>query len=493
VSEQESCILAVDIGTSSLKGVVYDCMGGVLASAAHRYPATPQPQQPGWAETEPHIWWEAFSEVLSQLKKIRFDFSELQVLILTGQMHTAVLLDKKGEVLPPTILWLDRRAVNETVELQKAFQLPAYHLNSTYTLPKLVWLVRNRPDVFKKARHILWSKDYVRYLLTGEICTDFTEAGGAALLDWNRMDWAKERLEWAGISASLLPPLLQPTDPAGKLLPEIASQFGINPEVKVLVGAGDVLALVTAALPVPGRVTCSMGSSSMVFYPLGDGQNCVDPQNRIYTYPLLPYRLLGGVSSTSGASITWAAKTFFGDVPFDSAIASSLKVPPGSGGLFFLPFLSGERSPFWNDGLRGAFYGLTLNHEREHMMRAVLEGVSFSLRYLLETFQQTGVEINEIALAGGASNIPGLSEIVANVCQMPVAIFSGQETVTRGLYAYACQTLEPQTSFNQALERTFLQKPEIVCQDKIISDVYNSSYMQYCQLAEFANSVLKTN
>ncbi|MEI8130972.1 MAG: FGGY family carbohydrate kinase [Leptolinea sp.] len=491
MADLESCILAVDIGTSSLKGVVYDCLGGVVASVTHRYPAIPQPQQLGWAETDPHIWWEALLVVISQLKQTRNDFYHLKVMILTGQMHTAVLLDQQGNVLPPTILWLDRRAANETVELQKAFQLPAYHLNSTYTLPKLVWLARNQPDVIKKARHLLWPKDYIRYLLTGEICTDFTEAGGAALLDWDRMDWAKERLEWAGISPSILPPLRQPTDLAGKLRPEIAKQLGINPDTKVLVGVGDVLALVTAAPSTIGQVTCSVGSSSMVFYPLASGQNCTDSQSRIYNYPLLPYRLFGGVSSTSGASITWAAKTFFGDLPFSEAIDLALQVSPGAGGLFFLPFLSGERSPFWNDALRGSFYGLTLNHDRNDMLRSVLEGVTFSLRYLLDIFIQNGVSINKIALAGGATTIPGLPQIIANVCQYPVAIYSGQETVTQGLYAYACQVLEPNVTFEQALQRTFQQPPELTKPELETGEIYNLIYYQYSQLAEFANGVLK--
>jgi sugar (pentulose or hexulose) kinase len=206
----------------------------------------------------------------------------------------------------------------------------------------------------------------------------------------------------------------------------------------------------------------------------------------------LPYRLLGGVSSTSGASITWAAKTFFGEMPFDQAIDRALHIPPGAGGVFFLPFLSGERSPFWNDALRGAFYGLTLNHDRESMLRAVLEGVSFSLRYLLEVFHQTGVEISEIALAGGTSNIAGMPQIIANVSQLPVAIFSGQETVTQGLYAYACQVLEEGTTFEQALARTFQQQPASIKPDNQAAGIYDHLYQQYRQLADFANGVLKT-
>ena len=490
MTDLKPCILAVDVGTSSLKAVVYDCRGGVLGSATHRYPEMAQPQQPGWAEADPRAWWDAFNIVVTKLKATPVNFFEIQGLAFTGQMHTAVLLDQNGDVLPPTILWLDRRAADETAELQKVFNLPPYRLNSTYTLPKLVWLARNRPEIIQKTWRIIWPKDYLRYLLTGEILSDYTEAGGAALLDWDRMDWAGERLEWAGISSSILPPLRRPTDLAGKLRPEIAQKLGFNPDVQVLMGAGDVLALVTAAPPAVGRVICSMGSSSMVFYPLAPGQNCDDPQNRIYNYPLLPYPLLGGVSSTSGASINWAARSFFGELPFHNAIECALEVPPGSGGLFFLPFLSGERSPFWSDTLRGSFYGLTLNHDRRNLLRSVMEGVAFSLRYLLDIFQNTGVEINEIALAGGVTTIQGLPQILATVCQKPVAIFSGQETVTHGLYAYACQVLEPHITFEQALQRTFQQQLDYVTPDVKTGGTYNPLYHQYCQLAEFAHGVL---
>jgi xylulokinase len=251
-----------------------------------------------------------------------------------------------------------------------------------------------------------------------------------------------------------------------------------------------VLALVAAAPPKTGRLTCSMGSSSMVFYPLENGENITDAKDRIYTYPLLAYPLIGGVSSTSGASITWAAKTLFGELPFEEAIARTLTSPPGADGLLFLPFLSGERSPFWNDAMRGSFYGLTLNHDRGDMLRAVLEGVAFSLRYLCDVFRENGVPISEIALAGGANNIQGLPQIVANVNQLPVSIFTGQETVTHGLYAYACQVLEKDIPFGIALKRTFGDPPEIINPERTLEKSYSDIYQKYCTLAEFADKNL---
>jgi sugar (pentulose or hexulose) kinase len=232
-----------------------------------------------------------------------------------------------------------------------------------------------------------------------------------------------------------------------------------------------------------------MGSSSMVFYPLISGQEYQDPQQRIYIYPLLPYRLLGGVSSTSGAAITWAIDALFSDAPFETAVATALNSPPGAGGLLFLPFLSGERSPYWNDKLRGVFYGLTLNHDRQAMLRAVMEGVGFSLRSLIDIFQQTGVDVREIAMAGGGAAIHGLPTILANICQRPLAIFSSQETVTHGLYAYACQVLEEDVTFEKAIQRTF-QQPERVEPDLCVKEVYERLYRQYSQLTVFSDETL---
>jgi xylulokinase len=353
-----------------------------------------------------------------------------------------------------------------------------------------VWLKRNNREVIARARHLLWPKDYLRYRLTGELLTDRTEAGGAALLDWDRLDWAVERLEWAGISPSILPPLRRPTDLAGNLRPELVRAWGLQPDVKVLVGTGDVLALVTAAPPAKGRLTCSMGSSSMVFYPILDERDYRDPLDRIYIYPLLPYPLFGGVSSTSGAAVQWAFNSLFGEgQAFEVAIAAALETPAGAEGLLFLPFLSGERSPYWSDELRGAFYGLALAHNRYHLLRAVMEGVAYSLHHLLDIFQETGVLIEEIALAGGGVSTMGLPAILANVCQRPVAIFAGEETVTRGLYAFACQVLEGNVSFEQALLRTF-ELPEQLEPDREVAGVYDRLYRQYRLFADFSDKAL---
>ena len=278
-------VLAFDIGTSSLKAVVYAKNGKQLASESSGYEIISN--QPGWAETNVDEWKKSLDIVLKNLGKKPNLLTEVKVIAFTGQMHTAVLLDEWHEPINPTILWLDRRATIETEELQIQLNMPAYQLNSTYTLPKLLWLKRHNPDVINKIKYILWPKDYLRFLFTGKILTDITEAGGAGLLNWNTLTWAKDRLENIGIDPGILPPIMQADQDAGKLIPEIAKKYRINPTAKIIVGAGDVLALISSAPPAYGRVTCSIGSSSMVFIPVEGENKSTDPLNRVYTYPLL--------------------------------------------------------------------------------------------------------------------------------------------------------------------------------------------------------------
>jgi len=452
----------------------------------------------------------------------RFALTEVRGIAFTGQMHTAVLLDSAGQLLKPTILWLDRRAAAETEELSVELLLPPYQINSTYTLPKLLWLKRNRPEVVERIRTILWPKDYLRYRLTGVLGTDITEAGGAALLDWETQTWATDRLGLVGLDTSVLPPVREANAIVGSPLSDVAGSLGINADAQVIVGMGDVAALIGGAPPKPGRVVCSMGSSSMVFMALADDQHPRDPTHRLYIYPLRPYRLLGGVSSTTGAALTWAYNNFaryaapqgFGppglarpglrqpvlaDRPgraraptgrgepfrsFESVMLQASNLAPGADGLCFIPYLAGERSPYWLDNIKGGFYGLGLSHDTNHIIRAVMEGVASSLRHLLDIYRELEVPVKDLVLAGGGAKTPGLCQIIADICQQDVSIYTEEETVTRVLYAL-CQSALNQAGFNETLVNTFPQ-PEAIHFNPDYAAVYEHAYQAYRRFADFA-------
>ncbi len=476
-------VLAIDAGTSALKADLFNAAGRRLGSATRRYDY--RVPQTGWAEADPEQWWTALTKALAELGEAGFDLAAVKAVGITGQMHTAVLLDETGVPLQPAILWLDRRAVAETAELRQQLGLPPSRLNSTYTLPKLLWLARHQPEVLARTRTILWPKDYLRYRLTGRLLTDVTEAGGASLWDEHQNTWAVDRLKLVNLDPSVLPPVRAAGDEAGPLLPDVANRLGLSPTVKVIVGAGDVIALLGGAPPKPGRLTCSLGSSAMISCQLTDDQRVDDPGQRLYIYPFLPYRLLNGVLSTSGASLTWARQALYGEnSSWDDMLTAANAVPPGAEGLFFLPFLTGERSPYWNDALRGGFYGLTLTHNRAFMSRAVMEGVAYSLRHLLDIGEELGVPVREIALAGGGATVSGWPQIIADVCQRPLLIYANQETVTKVLYAYCAAALDETVSFDKALNGTF-DTPRHITPRPELAAVYNPIFRQYKRLADF--------
>jgi xylulokinase len=479
-------ILAVDVGTSSLKAVLFNAVGAVVGSAIQRYDY--RSEQPGWAEGNPAHWWAAFEGALADLRQQGFDLTTVEAISFTGQMHTVVLLDAAGQPLEPTILWLDRRAAAETTELTAKLQLPPYQINSTYTLPKLLWLKRHRPEVVEKIRTILWPKDYLRYRLTGLLGTDMTEAGGAALLNWQNRSWAIDRLALVGLEPSVLPTAYEANTVVGPPRPELANRLGLNPMAKVVVGMGDVAALIGGAPPQPGRVVCSLGSSSMIFMALADHQQPQDPTHRLYTYPLGPYRLLGGVSSTTGAALVWAyqqiAQSGTTELDFEQVMTEAAQLEPGAAGLCFIPYLAGERTPYWLDNIKAGFYGLQLSHTRLHLIRAVMESVAYSLRHLLDIYAELGVPVTELVLAGGGTKTPGLAQIIADVCQYDVAIYTEAETVTRVLYAL-CRSALDQTNFDEILLNSFPVPTVMPCQRDYAND-YQWSYDAYRRLADFA-------
>jgi xylulokinase len=268
----------------------------------------------------------------------------------------------------------------------------------------------------------------------------------------------------------------------------VAQALDLNPEIRVVVGMGDAAALFGAAPPKYGRVTCSMGSSSMVFAPLEAGQIVQDPEGRLYVYPFGPYPLLGGISSTTGSSLVWAYEKLCQGAAmgksFEECVAEALEVKPGAEGLCFLPYLAGERSPYWSDAVRGGFYGLQLIHDIRHLVRAVMEGVAYSLRHLLDIYEELGVTIHEIALAGGGTTTQGWPQIFADVCQREVLLYAGKETVTRVMFAL-CQEHLGLATFEKSLLQTF-DEPAVVRHRQDLENRYDEGYQRFRALAQFS-------
>lgn len=469
-------ILVIDVGTSALKATLYALPGGIVAQAARSYSyASPEP---GAAEADPDDWWHALPDALDRL---RADLRTVRVIGLTGQMHSPVLLDAQGDPIRPCLLWLDRRCAQETAELSAALRLPPYHLNSTYTLPKLIWLARHRPQVIQQARTLLFPKDYIRYRLTGVICTDPSEAGGAALLDWSSRRWAAERLAYAGLDKTLLPPLRDEGEVIGCVQDDIADALGLRRGVEVIAGLGDVAAILGGAPIEPGRVMLTVGTSSMIYTILPDAlREARDDNNGIYPYDLCGFRLLGGVSSLTGGALDWAWRAFgaASGLTFDAAMQRVEQVSPGADGLVFVPYLTGERSPFWRDDLRGMFIGLNLSHTWAHMLRAVIEGVGLSARLLLDRFARLGMPSPTVALAGGAARHAIWQRILADTCQRVMTLYGSDSAASNVIYALCAQRLRPDLSFAEAINGLF-GASHMILPDTSTQTVYARAYARY--------------
>ncbi len=485
-TETNPAFLAIDAGTSALKAVLFSQQGQTLATTVQRYRyRTPAP---GWAEADPQTWWRALTAALDHLRGQGYDLHALQALGLTGQMHTPVLLDEAGEAVAPAILWLDQRAGAELRELQARLQLPPHQLNASFSLPKLLWLKRHRPQALARTRTLLWPKDYLRFRLTGRRLTDETDAAGAALLDWERREWAEERLALVGLSSQVLPEIAPPTAEAGPLRPEISARLGLSPRLRVIVGAGDVISLLGVAPMQPGRLILILGSSTMLALPASPHLQ-EDPQHRLHRYPFLPTPILNGIQSTSGAALTWAWQTLRqDDAPFEKSIQQALATPPGAEGLIFLPYLAGERSPYWDDALRAGFFGLTLSHQRSHMLRAVMEGVAFSVRHLIAIARDLGAKVDELALAGGGASVPGWPQIFADICQRPVLSFDGEEAAAHTLFAFMHQARQPDRDLTEILTASLPPARAIFHPNSQLTERYNLAYARFLQLSDFLHA-----
>jgi xylulokinase len=495
-------ILVIDIGTSALKATLYE-QGGVLLAQADA-PCGYQSPEPNAAEADPDDWWRALPVALAGLGA---SLHNVRVIGLTGQMHSAVLLDKNQQPIRPCLLWLDRRCTQETAELIAVLKLPPYLLNSTYTLPKLMWLARHCPDALRRTKTLLFPKDFVRFKLTGILCSDPSEARGAALLDLEKQCWTHERLRYAQLllpsegmgfasdaRGEVLPPLRDPGEVIGPLLPAIADQLNLPREAQVITGLGDVAAILGGAPIQPGRVMAAVGTSTMMYAILPDTLRDVRDEgddltstDGIYPYDLCGFRLLGGVSSLTGGALDWAWRAFGAacGMGFAEAMQVVSAIEPGANGLVFVPYLAGERSPFWRDDLRGMFIGLNVNHNWAHMLRAVVEGVAFSQRLMLDRFAAVGLPSPQVALSGGASRHAIWPRIFADTAQREMVVYEASSAASNVVFALCLQVLEPNLSFAEAMGRAFTA-PCVFAPDAALRERYDANYAVYKKFVKCA-------
>ena len=423
-------LLGIDVGTTSVKVVAVDEMGRVLAEEEVEQPVSVP--RPGWSEQHPETWWrstrDAVSTIMSALGSLPATV-DVRAIGLSGQMHSSVFLDHAGEVIRPALLWNDVRTTRQCHQMTDALGLDGLRRTvgnlalEGFTAPKLLWLRENEPDAYDRLRTLLLPKDYIRYRLTGELATEPSDAAGTLLFDVRRRCWSDEVLSALGISPDLLPGIVGSTEVSGIVTPSVARELGLPGSTPVIGGGADNAAgAVGSGVVVPGRVQSSIGTSGALATPVGRPR--VDDEMRLHTFchsvPDMWY--LMGVVLSAGNALRWLRDILSegGDVSYDLLTKEATDVDPGSDGLLFLPYLTGERTPHNDPNARGVFFGLHLGHTRGHLARAVMEGVTFALRDSLELMRPMLDSIPEVRAIGGGARSPLWRQLQADVFGTPV-------------------------------------------------------------------------
>lgn len=441
-----SIFLGVDVGTSGTKTIAVDARGRVLAAASAEYPC--HHPKPLWSEQDPDDWWKGVvTTIRAVVKQAKLKPADVKGIGLSGQMHGSVFLDKAGKVVRPALLWNDQRTSRECEEIEaraggrkRLIKLVANPALAGFQAPKILWLRNNEPKNFQRTRTVLLPKDDVRRRLTGELATEVSDASGTLLLDVVKRKWSRALLSKLELDEAMLPAVHESEDVSGTLRPEVAKELGLSPECVVVGGAGDCAAgAVGNGVVKRGALLSSLGTSGVVFCHSDSPE--YDPQGRLHTFchAVRGKWHMMGVSLTAAGSLQWFADALCqadgkpDAKRFEKLIDEAAKTPPGAEGLFFLPYLSGERTPHADPLARGAFVGLTLTHTRGHMVRAVLEGVTYALRDSLDIMQELGVAVREVRATGGGGKSPFWRQLQADVFGKKVVAMAADEGPAYGV------------------------------------------------------------
>jgi len=428
--------LGIDVGTGGTRAILIDRAGKVLASHSAEHAAI-HSEHIGWAEQDPEDWWRAAQEAIAGALKAAEAAghgADVEAVGLTGQMHGCVMLDAAGEVLRPALIWCDQRTqpqcdwLTEKIGYERLIEMTANPALPNFTLTKLLWVREHQPEIFSKIAHVLCPKDFVRLRMTGVYAMDMQEASGTLLLDVVHRRWSKEVAELSGIPMSWLPPLFEGPEICARISEAGAAATGIKAGTPVAAGAGDQGAgAVGMGILAPGSVSATIGTSGVVF--AATAEPTLDPKGRLHTFchaaPGVWHVM--GVTNGAGLSFRYLRDTFFAGRSYEELTELAEQVAPGSDGLLWAPYLFGERTPHLDPEARAAFVGITASTTAAHFVRAVLEGVAFSLQDTFTLFKELGIPVEKIRLGGGGARGPLWRQIQADVYGHPVELLEAEE------------------------------------------------------------------
>ncbi|MCX7710072.1 MAG: xylulokinase [Clostridia bacterium] len=502
-------LLGIDIGTSGTKTVLFDEKGNTVASALQEYPLY-QPNL-GWAEQDPEDWWKAtYLTIREVLHKSGVNPQEVKGIGLSGQMHGAVLLDKDNNVLRKAIIWCDQRSAAECDQItaaigrERLIEITANPALTGFTASKVLWVKNNEPEVFANVKKILLPKDYIRFRLTGEFATEVSDASGMQFMDIPKRQWSREVLDKLGIDRSMLGEVYESQEVSGKVHRSAAELTGLQEGTPVVGGAGDQAAgAVGNGIVKPGVISSTIGTSGVVF---AFSENIsIDPKGRVHTFcHAVPNTWhVMGVTQGAGLSLKWFRDNFcieekrtaelMGIDPYILMDQEAERISAGCNGLIYLPYLMGERTPHLDPNAKGVFFGLSAMHEKQHFIRAVMEGVVYSLKDCLEIIKEMGVDVSEVRASGGGGKSKIWRQMQADAFGTEITTINSSEGGALGVAILAGVGVGIYDSVVQACEEVIKvktrQNPDQALHAKyqqfysIYGRLYNSLKKDYADLA----------
>ena len=478
-------LLGVDIGTSSCKTAIFDPDGKVIAQGGSEYPVS-YPEK-GWAEQDPADWWNGICRATREMiSENGIDPADIAGIGIDGQSWSAIALDRDGNALCPTPIWTDTRSetiCRETAERlgeDKIFGLCGNPVSPCYTWPKILWYRKNRPEVFEKTEKILQSNSYIAYRMTGEITQDLSQGYGLACFDMRKGRWDDDACEALGIPQKLLPEIVNCHQVIGRLTKEAAEQTGLKEGTPVVAGGLDAACgTLGAGVVKPGQTQEQGGQAGGMSICID--QYAADPR-LILGFHVVPGQwLLQGGTTGGGGALKWLRETVCPELSFAEMSELAEQAPAGSGGVTFLPYMAGERSPIWNPKACGVFFGLNFGVTRGQMIRACMEGVAYALRHNLETAEAAGAKAGILRAMGGSANSRIWTQIKADVTGCGIEVPASDTATTLGAAILAGVGTGVYQSFEEAAVRTVSVKKTYTPNTELKA-VYDSGYETYRKL-----------
>jgi len=477
--------LGIDIGTGGTRALLVDERGAVRAgyTAPHEEMMM---HRPLWAEQRPENWWDAaVAAVRGVLAKAGIAGSQVKGIGLSGQMHGLVILDQADQVIRPSLIWCDQRSqaqvdgINAALGRENVLRYIANPVLTGFTLPKLLWVRDNEPENFARARKMLLPKDYVRFQLTGEFATEVSDASGTAVFDVVRRRWSWEMMDGLGLDRSLLPQCYESSEVSGRVTAAAAQLTGLAAGTPVVGGGGDQAAsAVGNGIVEAGIVSCTLGTSGVVFAHMENV--AYDPAGRVHTFchAVRDKWHVMGVTQGAGLSLQWFRNQLAPGTEYDALTAEAAQSPTGAHGLFWLPYLMGERTPHLDAAARGGWIGLTARHRRADLIRALIEGVSFSQRDCLEIIESLGVAVNSVRASGGGAQSAFWRQLLADILGKRTVTLETQEGSAYGVALLALVGTGAYGSVAEAC-RAAIRETDSVSPSPANADFYSRAHRVY--------------